>query len=365
MLALNNIALEATQSQLEDVVADCTPIDLLRPTLSTESMLLSRQIGRVCKADLPELGGAACLSLELASPMLADCDWTDNVVLTGPFGTIEVAQGGRLLRAMTGIDLGEAEYGNTMHCSWLQAATLGRLNATPFSCVTQLARSARAEPCSESVLLYLTLTSSVHRFSVYVRASAVAWRHFLTLTPWRSELGSITPFLHLPGNVAVRVARHSMPSAVLATLVAGDIILPQQAYFLANGEGSLRWGGKLARVRYRAPSELIIIDLEDSMDLPQWDTQDDSAATVFAAVDGQADALALDSMPVTLDFEMGKAQLSLGELRTLAAGAIVLIKGGSPAALTIRSAGSILGRGELVDVSGQLAIRVTQWGPRL
>jgi type III secretion protein Q len=173
----------------------------------------------------------------------------------------------------------------------------------------------------------------------------------------------MTPFLHLPGNVTVRIARHSMPSGVLATLVAGDIILPQQAYFLANGEGSLRWGGKLARVRYRAPSELIIIDLEDSMDLPQLDTQDDSAATVLAAGDGQADALGLDSMPVTLDFEMGKAQLSLGELRTLAAGAIVLIKGGSPAALTIRSAGSLLGRGELVDVSGQLAIRVTQWGP--
>lgn len=360
---MNNIALEAPQSQLADAVTDCTPIDPLRATLSTDSMLLSRQIGRVCKADLPELGEAACLSLELASPMLADCDWTDSLILTGPFGGIEVAQGGRLLRAMTGIDLGEAVHGDTVHCAWLQAAILGRLNATPFSCVTQLAGSARSELRSESVLLQLTMTSSVHRFSVYARASASAWRHFLALTPWRSEPGSVTPFLYLSGNVTVRIARHAMPSAVLSTLVAGDIILPQQTYFFVNGDGTLRWGRKLARVRYQAPSELIIIDLKDSMDLSQFNTQNDSTSTVFAAIDESPDVSDLDSMPVMLDFEMGKAQLSLGELRTLTVGSILLIQDGSPAALTIRSSGRLLGRGELVDVSGQLAIRVTQWGP--
>lgn len=69
----------------------------------------------------------------------------------------------------------------------------------------------------------------------------------------------------------------------------------------------------------------------------------------------------LDSVPVTLSFELGKASLPLADVRTLGQGAVVLFSGGSPASVAIVSAGQTLGYGEIVDVEGRLGIRVTRW----
>lgn len=70
----------------------------------------------------------------------------------------------------------------------------------------------------------------------------------------------------------------------------------------------------------------------------------------------------LDAIPVTLSFELGKVSLPLADARTLGPGAVVLLGGGCPASVAIVSAGRTLGRGEIVDVAGQLGIRVIQWG---
>lgn len=82
----------------------------------------------------------------------------------------------------------------------------------------------------------------------------------------------------------------------------------------------------------------------EALPFDQDDTQDD-----------------LDAVPVTLSFELGKVSLPLAELRTLGRGAVVQFTGGSPASLAIVASGQTLGRGELVEVAGQLGIRVTQW----
>ena len=81
----------------------------------------------------------------------------------------------------------------------------------------------------------------------------------------------------------------------------------------------------------------------------------------FASDDGNEHS-DLDSVPVTLSFELGKASLPLADVRTLGQGAVVLFSGGSPASVAIVSAGQTLGYGEIVDVEGRLGIRVTRWG---
>lgn len=69
----------------------------------------------------------------------------------------------------------------------------------------------------------------------------------------------------------------------------------------------------------------------------------------------------IDDVPVNLAFVLGKVRLPVGEVRRLAPGSVVLFKGGSPASVAIVSSGRTLGRGEIVDVDGQLGIRITQW----
>ncbi len=81
------------------------------------------------------------------------------------------------------------------------------------------------------------------------------------------------------------------------------------------------------------------------------------------AADLAADELTpLDLLPLTLSFELGQLRLSLGELRALAPGSVLSCEGGSPAAVAIVARGRRLGLGEAVEVAGQLAIRIVQWG---
>lgn len=88
----------------------------------------------------------------------------------------------------------------------------------------------------------------------------------------------------------------------------------------------------------------------------------DAAAQEESLASGHEDEHSdLDSVPVTLSFELGKASLPLADVRTLGQGAVVLFAGGSPASVAIVSAGQTLGYGEVVDVEGQLGIRVTRW----
>jgi type III secretion protein Q len=70
----------------------------------------------------------------------------------------------------------------------------------------------------------------------------------------------------------------------------------------------------------------------------------------------------MDLVPVTLEFELGKARLPLGAVRALGVGAIVPFGAAAPVTIAILASGRRLGGGEVVEVEGQLAIRITQWG---
>lgn len=327
--------------------------------VSSEIMLLSQRVGRGCQVDLPELGVSAQLHISCMLAPSSDTDWASSMGFSGAFGTIQIAEGQRLIRAITGLDLNPSDMVEAQRWSWLQAAILGRLSRTVFAAVEKLSFIAASDDTSVLPVLKLTLRSSLHQFSVYARASALVWLNFLNTGEWRNEAEHFSRFQHLLVNLPIRIARHVLPNAAFATVRTGDIILPQQSHFQINGEGHLRWGNLYLGVRYRAPAELIISDLENSMTVSNWSTQDSLASTL---IDETESILEMDSLPLCLDFEMGKVQLSLGQLRNLAVGCILQIEDASPATLTIRSSGKLLGRGELVEVAGRLGVRVTQWG---
>ncbi|MGZ5801330.1 MAG: FliM/FliN family flagellar motor switch protein [Burkholderiaceae bacterium] len=325
--------------------------------MTQEQLRLSRQLGASCQAALTDLGNDAALVLQLAQD--ARADWSESVLVTGTFGSIELAQGARLLRALTGIDIaGE----RATSPSWLQAAVLGRLSATPFTCVKQLSWD-RLPDAYDLAVVRIVLQTGSHAFSIYARGTATAWCGFIGHTQWvcnrqpSSEHDDVSPYL------AVRIARHVMPARLVGSLRQGDIVVPDTPNFLCNGEGVIRWGRLTAHVNYHAPCAFTITALEVNVDLPELDIDmlieaDAAAQTATQQSDSSA---ALDQAPVTLDFEMGRAHMLLGELRQLTVGAIVQIDGGSPASVSIVSDGCTWGRGEAVDVNGQLGIRVTQW----
>ncbi|MFZ6773943.1 FliM/FliN family flagellar motor switch protein [Undibacterium sp. SXout7W] len=368
MFDLKDFSVDST-IHLDNAYADSSRvIDLATATLTLDQVRLSRLVGRGCQTMHDHSDSNAVLSLQLVSDQENSVsDWFDPVWVNGSFGTIEFAQGSRFLRGLTGIDISAERNANATRWTWLQAALLGHLRDTPLACVRQLAFTGRHDTDDLSVLR-VTLQSGSHTFSTTARANAAAWLHFIDQTSWEHAHRPLSTYAELQSQIVVPLARHTMPAHILATLSAGDIILPSHPNFMCNGEGNIRWGTLIARVRYEAPSAIIITALEGNMDLQESDMdtmqdhyQDDGSSKIVSSHQDDAGA-ALDSLPVELSFELGKANLSFKELRNIGIGTVVLLDGGSSAFLSIVSGKHILGRGEAVEVNGQLGIRITHWG---
>lgn len=352
-------------------------------TASREGAELSRLIGRGCHAALPSLEADAVLRVQLGDA--AEADWSSALSLRGSFGTIEIAEGARLLRALSGIDVEQERGADAGRWSWLQSAILGRLSDTPLHCVGMI-DFAPADTASDTVTVALSLRTGTHAIQTFARGDAASLLEFMRSSAWQREQQPIAELLNLQFEAAVTVARHTLPAAALRGIAAGDIIVPDSPAFTCGGEGAFRLGALHARVRYDAPGLLTVIALEekvDSMDVNEYDQADDSVLMALSGEDEPedgavppladaaagygaeapvaADAAGLDAVPVTIEFELGKVRMPLGELRQLGAGAVLPFEGGSPASVAIVSSGCTLGRGEIVDVNGQLGIRITQW----
>lgn len=427
------------------------PLALAGERVGRDAATLMRLVPRSRYVDLPEPG--AVLGLHPARQW--DVEWSNSVTLAGPAGPIEIADGVRLLRALTGIDLGAMPHASAEQKAWFHAAFLGRLGVTPFAGTTRLAHPAPAG-ASTALPLEITLQTGRHLLTTQARADVATWSEFLSRTEWSRGVLSESAFIDLATDSVVRVARHTLPVSALRTLGEGDVILPDSADFGCDGVGRVQLGGFNLRVRYCAARSLEVIAVEGKVNTEEKDeTVDDEGMNDFIDVEQMLDddtaegeesqfadnggqgreaysgeeagaflegedaggvpafeqtteaceaypgaeqrdethmvdaapkntyakapeaiseaqlpprpvinesrSSELDTVPVNLAFVLGKVRFPVGEVRTLGPGSIVLFQGGSPASVAIVSSGRTLGRGEIVDVEGQLGIRITQW----
>lgn len=346
------------------VDAQATPAPLSAVRLDADEVRLARTVGRGCSCALMET------PVRFHAESAQDRgDWAGALVLAGPGGPIALQDGERLLRGLTGIDPGQAS-----SQPWLAASLAGRLAATPLAGFAIGTGAASGTHC-----LRLSLRSRTHQVSTLARATVPAWLDFLARSAWQPERAPALPWLAVSSRATVLLARHTLAAGALRGLAPGDVILPDNPLFRPDGSGRIQLGGRAVGVRYLPPNSLELFDVEHNVttDDEQYaeahndqDDQDDgsgeAAEAIFTDIDAAPEATAprheeLDGLPVTLHFELGQVCLPLGELRTLGAGAVVLFEGGSPASVAIVSGGQTVGRGEIVDVAGQLGIRLTRW----
>lgn len=405
-------------------------------------------------------------TLTIASVLNLTPELSDVLNMSGPFGSIAIAEGARLLRALGDIDLANETGADASRWQWLQSAVLGRLGDTPFSRADRLSRDA-LRTSRDQVVLRIELRGAQHSITTHAAAPAKVWLDFLQRGDWTAARLPADRFAGLPLTAAVRVACHTLTLNHARTLAAGDIIVPDTPLFDCAGAGSVGLGALTAHVRFKAPSALTILYMEGSMaqdnknddpyddfddsvydegsdEYGSEDDEDDNVDDVDDAddyddADGeeylddedgeedvggdearQSEALSefddddtgglsrsedeafgadhdapasapvvpvekrsaaasqkqaapaakeagtrrpvdLDKTPVTLSFELGRVRLTLGELRALDAGSVLDLTGGSPQAIAIVASGRRLGTGELVDIDGQLGIRITDW----
>lgn len=346
------------------------PSPLFRDSVEREHAELTRIIGRGLHARVSALGEDALLSLHLPEPKSHEqATWDKAIAIAGAAGPLEIAQGTRLLRGLSGIDLGAEGSTSANRWEWLEAALVGRLTGTPFGFVQRVLREAPSDT-SSSLMLRLTLRTESHVIMTHARAGVAAWRNMLAHSVWEQGLLPISCCLDLPFNVAISLARHSLPTSVLRTLSCGDLILPVSPRFTSAGDGWIRAGGRCMQVRYQAPCLLKIISAEETMEATELEKlEKDAQKPVDDAGKSTApghnmppeDLSGLDDMPIMLDFELGQVRMTLREMRALGTGAILALEDGSPASIIIRAGGRMLGRGEAVGVNGNLGIRIIAW----
>jgi len=362
-----------------------------RNAVSHEYMSLSRIIGIGCRAKLLDLEGGATISLYLANQVEIS-DWKDVVKLSGSFGVIAFSDGGRVIRALSGIDMGERSGRDDSHLTWLYASILGRLQGTPLGCADQIVREDLTL-IDDAVVMRVVVRSAAHVFSVHAYASSKSWLTFLTSTAWQKLQRPDYECMSLLVDVPVILGRHRCSAKTVKGLKVGDIVLPEIVNFLCSGEGGVNIGSLRLRVMYQAPRSLKIIEVEkkledsesqstgmfgdnfndsevqeDFNDQAVFEEESDSESGIMQSdhvlegIHGNDNLAALDTLPVVLDLELGRIRVMMGELKSIGAGVVLPFEGGSPSSVAIASSGRVLGRGEIVEINGQIGIRITQWG---
>lgn len=326
---------------LSGVDADCPPRTLLRGWVGAAYADLTRRVGRGLR--LPLADGVA-LHLMLTAEALATGE--DALALEGPQGRMTLQAGVPFLLALTGIDVSAFDAAPPTQREWLEGRVLGRLAGSPFAAMTRLARRPSGTTATEPATLHLSLQDGSHAVGTLAQADAATWLALLATQPAQPVRVPQDSFLAVAVPLVARIARHALPPDVLRTLVPGDVIVPSRPDIDVDGTGWLRGPHGLARVRYGRTGTVEFFSLESAMETEQL--PDD------APVD-------LDRIPVQLEFRLGSLALTLGQLRTLAAGSVFQLDGMADGAVTIVAGGQRLGEGEPVDVAGRLGIRITRW----
>ncbi len=72
----------------------------------------------------------------------------------------------------------------------------------------------------------------------------------------------------------------------------------------------------------------------------------------------------LDQLPLALTLRCGSLELTLGDLRRLAAGTVLPVNGVTPGFATLCHGERVVAEGELVSVEGRLGLQITRMAPR-
>jgi type III secretion protein Q len=168
---------------------------------------------------------------------------------------------------------------------------------------------------------------------------------FWPVVPWPAE--------QLPFPAAVRLGTTPLTVASLRSLRTDDAVLLKSE---RRGGGMLvvaeAW---LAEARHDGEVWRLDAALRParSKQNGEWIMQDEGGGIQDDDVIGNP-----DDLPVRLAFDVGRLEVSLGELRRLDAGSVLELHGSADELVRISANGRLVGQGSLVDVNGAVGVRI-------
>ena len=205
------------------------------------------------------------------------------------------------------------------------------------------------------------VTLGASRATGYLWLSAESFLALCKAGPWRSVAGSVPAQFQLA--VEVTLGRLRLPMNQLRSLRAGDVLVVEQAFFSASGTGHVQVG-KQRLVGWidaeSGPTRLTLTSIEDTLVDEDFATQTYSGYEDETAVTDVFGHEPFDELSMALNVRCGTLNLTLGELRNLAPGAVLGVAGYAPGTAGLYYGDRPLGLGQLVEVDGRLGLQMTR-----
>ncbi len=208
------------------------------------------------------------------------------------------------------------------------------------------------------------------RFTVMLgpsRVAAYVWltpQNLLALCaagPWRATADPLPATFAV--SMVVTLGRLSLPITQLRGLRAGDVLMLEEVFFDAHGDGYLPVARRRLRGRIddeSGPLCLNLISIEETsvdedfiMEEYTGPEPDHPVVDVFGREP-------FDELSMALTVRCGALNLTLGELRNLAPGAVLGISGYAPGMAGLYYGERSIGQGQLVDVDGRLGLQLSR-----
>ncbi|WP_426318480.1 type III secretion system cytoplasmic ring protein SctQ [Pseudoduganella sp. R-43] len=216
------------------------------------------------------------------------------------------------------------------------------------TCSTQPVAAA-----SDDVHLLLTLCgSNGFRHSAALRcpaASALPWLH---CDGWQAGAPPACPAVDaLPCHGRLWLGTSHLTARTLRTLRPGDAVRIAMQYYGSDNRVRIKLG-RHALIAYTASDGTLYFDSWRSASMEHDSTEWESE------IDGADAPVALDDLPIRVDFVAGHANFTVNELRSLASGAVIELSMPARPAVDIVANGRRIGSGELIEVDGTLAVEI-------
>ncbi|MFC3395499.1 type III secretion system cytoplasmic ring protein SctQ [Brenneria rubrifaciens] len=218
----------------------------------------------------------------------------------------------------------------------------------------------------DTVTAWLTVSWGGIRARSLMVAPASTWLALLSISGWRNDYIAIPPSFTVTAPLIL--ADMALTPEALRRLRPGDLILPNQPYFLPSGQGTLvlpPWylHGTL-QLNGVAPYQFTVTDMESA---PVNTAFDDPAPENYADITDDDitgtpsdNASPLPPLPLALHVRCGNVTLTLPTLQRLAPGAVLTLSHIVPGEAWLYHGDLPLAQGELVDVEGKLGLQITR-----
>lgn len=206
-----------------------------------------------------------------------------------------------------------------------------------------------------------TVTLGASRVVGFLWATPQTWLALCDAGPWQPTAGPLPASFQLA--LAVKLGRLRLPNIQVRHLRAGDVVMLEQPLFDAQGIGHLHIGRHRLQGRIddeTGPLCLTLISIEETPVDEDFATQqypghedDQPVADVFGHEP-------FDELSMALNVRCGTLNLTLGELRNLAPGAVLGIGGYAPGMAGLYYGDRPIGQGQLVEVDGRLGLQLSR-----